>query len=217
MKYRSEIDGFRARRLLPALFTVLTVCCVFAVAWMPPNMLTVFARDLIAVSLFGSNIVFWRTSNYFSPRAEENPLLHMWSLAVEEQFYLLFPLLMLMLWRTGSLRLMIIVFVLLFVGSLAISEWGWRNSSIANFFLLPSRIFESHMDINDRMRALDLTFIDLHQIICEGRVDCPIFTEDLRLISHDGGHLTRDGAVYVGQALLEKSDIFHEIFVLPAQ
>lgn len=132
----------RARRLLPALFTVLAVCCVFAVAWMPPNTLTVFARDLIAVSLFASNIVFWRTSNYFSPRAEENPLLHMWSLAVEEQFYLLFPLLMLMLWRTGSLRVMITVFVLLFVGSLAISEWGWRNSSIANFFLLPSRIFE---------------------------------------------------------------------------
>ncbi len=132
----------RARRLLPALFTVLAFCSVFAVALMPPSLLMGFARDLIAVCLFVVNVVFWRTTNYFSDRAEENPLLHMWSLAVEEQFYIFFPLLILLLWRTRSPRLLMGTFVVIFLISLGASEWGWRHSSLANFFLLPSRAFE---------------------------------------------------------------------------
>lgn len=132
----------RARRLLPALFTVLAVCCGFAVAWMPPAALSDFSQNLIATSLFVSNIALWYKTNYFSSRAEENPLLHMWSLAVEEQFYILFPLLMLLLWRSRNARVMLAVLMACFLASLTISEYGWRNHAGANFFLLPSRAFE---------------------------------------------------------------------------
>lgn len=132
----------RARRLLPALFAVMAVCSFAAIVSMPPVPLSDFGRDLAAVGFFASNIVFWRTSNYFSRPAEENPLMHMWSLAVEEQFYIFFPLLMVVLWQARSVRLVITVIASLFFLSLFISEWGWRNSPIANFFLLPPRAFE---------------------------------------------------------------------------
>ena len=97
----------RARRILPALFFMLAFC--FAVAWasMLPEELQRFGQSLTAVQLFSSNIYFWQTTNYFSPAAEELPLLHTWSLAVEEQYYLLFPLLILLFYRKGKRTLLI--------------------------------------------------------------------------------------------------------------
>ena len=77
----------RARRILPALFLVMLVCIPFAWMWMLPDQLIIFLQSLIAVSLFASNFLFWRQSNYFDPISEEQPLLHTWSLAVEEQYY----------------------------------------------------------------------------------------------------------------------------------
>ena len=76
----------RARRILPALFFVMLCCLPFAWMWMLPAQFKDFSHALIAVGLFGSNILFWRKSGYFAPAAEENPLRHTWSLAVEEQF-----------------------------------------------------------------------------------------------------------------------------------
>mgnify|MGYP001065791542 CR=1 FL=1 len=66
----------RARRILPALFLVMLVCLPFAWAWMLPSQLLDFSNSLMAVSLFVSNIPFWRESDYFAPAAEEKPLLH---------------------------------------------------------------------------------------------------------------------------------------------
>ena len=82
----------RARRILPALVLVMVCCIPFAWMWMLPDQYLAFSRSLIAVSVFASNILFWRESGYFAAAAEEKPLLHTWSLAVEEQFYILFPL-----------------------------------------------------------------------------------------------------------------------------
>lgn len=131
----------RARRILPALFAVCLACIPFAWLWMLPEELEAFAKSLVAVNLFGSNILFWRESGYFDGAAELKPLLHTWSLAVEEQFYLLFPLLLIML-RKLSRNLLLAVLVLLSCLSLALAQWGSTAFPNANFYLLPTRAWE---------------------------------------------------------------------------
>lgn len=131
----------RARRILQALFFVVLCCVPFAWFWLQPPEFKEFSQSLIAVSLFVSNIFFWRAESYFAPAAEENPLLHTWSLAVEEQFYIFFPLLLLALWRFGRNPVFYVVVAVSGL-SLALSEYGWRNHAIANFYLLPTRAWE---------------------------------------------------------------------------
>ena len=132
----------RARRILPALFAMLTVSAVVAVLILLPYELAQFGRGLVAVLLFGSNILFWRESGYFAPASEENPLLHTWSLAVEEQYYILFPLVLWALWRAGMRPVMIILGALA-LGSLVLAEvLSTRMMPSANFYLLPTRAWE---------------------------------------------------------------------------
>jgi len=76
----------RARRILPALFFVIFVCIPFSLMWMLPSQLNDFSQSIVAVTFFASNILFWTESGYFDAAAEEKPLLHTWSLAVEEQY-----------------------------------------------------------------------------------------------------------------------------------
>lgn len=131
----------RARRILPALFFVMLCCLPLAWMLLLPNQMKDFAQSLVAVSLFASNILFWRESDYFSAAAEDKPLLHTWSLAVEEQYYILFPVFLFLAWRFGKNRVfwMVVVFAAI---SLALSEWGWRNRPVANFYLAPTRAWE---------------------------------------------------------------------------
>lgn len=75
----------RARRILPALFAVILACLPFAYMWMLPSELRDFAQSIVAVIFFASNILFWLEAGYFAAAAELKPLLHTWSLAVEEQ------------------------------------------------------------------------------------------------------------------------------------
>jgi peptidoglycan/LPS O-acetylase OafA/YrhL len=131
----------RARRILPALFFVMLVCIPFAWLWMLPSQMKDFSQSLVATSLFASNILFWRESGYFAAASEEKPLLHTWSLAVEEQYYLLFPLFFFLAWRFEKNRVLWIV-VIIAVMSFLLSEWGWRNQPIANFYLAPTRAWE---------------------------------------------------------------------------
>ena len=131
----------RARRILPALFFVLFACLPFAWLWMLPSGLKVFSDTLAAVVLFVSNISLQRQSGYFDTSAEFNPLLHTWSLAVEEQYYVVFPLLLMVLWKFGRQR---VVWVLagLAALSLLVSEYGVRQFPADNFFFSPSRAWE---------------------------------------------------------------------------
>lgn len=68
------------------------ICLFLAYNWLFPRKYQDFSQSLIAVNLFSSNILFWKESGYFAAAAELKPLLHTWSLAVEEQFYFIFPL-----------------------------------------------------------------------------------------------------------------------------
>src|SRR5690606_31882994 len=91
----------RARRILPALTLVVACSTIAAYLFMPPNYLTQYAQSVVAVMLFAANIYFYLTTNYFSTEADEKPLLHTWSLGVEEQFYLFFPLMVMALAAWG--------------------------------------------------------------------------------------------------------------------
>ena len=131
----------RARRILPALFLVMAASVPFAWAWMQPDALIGFSESIAAATFFVSNIYFWQTSSYFAIVNEQLPLLHTWSLAVEEQFYLVFPLVLWALWKLSP-RHLLSALILLALISLAYSEWRWRGASEANFYLAPSRAWE---------------------------------------------------------------------------
>ena len=108
---------------------------------MLPSEMKEFSQSLVAVSLFASNILFWQESGYFETAAEEKPLLHTWSLAVEEQYYLFFPLFLILFWRFGKKRVFWTIVIIATV-SLILSEWGWRYRAAANFYLAPTRAWE---------------------------------------------------------------------------
>ena len=132
----------RARRILPALFSVLLVC--IAVGWfvLPPDMFKELAQSVLATVFFVSNIRFWEsTGDYFGTAAEWEPLLHTWSLSVEEQFYLAFPLLLCLL--AGRHRNWLLGTVAGISGlSFAASIWATSAQPFANYFLTPFRVWE---------------------------------------------------------------------------
>ncbi|WP_428031841.1 acyltransferase family protein [Ancylobacter sp.] len=161
----------RARRILPALFVVMAACVPFALLWMIPDQLRDFGRSVTAVVFFVSNFLFWsEEGSYFAAAAELKPLLHTWSLAVEEQYYLIAPLSLALLWRFGR-RTVFWLVVATAVVSLAATEWGWRFAPRANFYLPQFRIWEllagsicgflaaSHARPNNVLSALGLAMI----------------------------------------------------------
>ena len=131
----------RFRRILPALTVVLLASMPFAWALMNPGQLRDFGQSVIAASLFVSNILFWREADYFETAAEQKPLLHTWSLAVEEQYYLLFPVFLFLAWRFGRARVFWLI-ALASCASLALSEYLSRVEPSANFYLAPTRVWE---------------------------------------------------------------------------
>ncbi len=131
----------RARRILPALFLVVLFCLPFAWAWLMPRDLKDFAQSVLGVSIFSSNIVFFLKSGYFDTAAELKPLLHTWSLAIEEQFYVFFPLILIVIMKWGR-SLAVITISILLVSSLMASIWASYNAPSAAFYLLPFRAWE---------------------------------------------------------------------------
>ena len=132
----------RARRIFPALAVVVIVTLIAGWFLMLPFGLQVIGQSAVALTVFASNIQFWRTSGYFDPAAEENPLLHTWSLSVEEQFYLIVPLLLCLVF---ALRLQRRLGLILGVGVLAsflVSVYYLGRDPKGAFYLLPSRAWE---------------------------------------------------------------------------
>jgi peptidoglycan/LPS O-acetylase OafA/YrhL len=129
----------RIRRIFPALFATLLGSLILGTFVLLPNDLKDLGQSVTAATLFASNILFWRESGYFDAPAEHNALLHTWSLAVEEQFYIVFPL-VLLFFRTRSNYLLYIAAALLV--SFALALWGVRNAPVTTFYLAPARAWE---------------------------------------------------------------------------
>jgi len=109
--------------------------------WMLPTQLKEFSQSLMAVSFFSSNILFWLQTEYFATAAKFKPLLHTWSLAVEEQYYLFFPLLIVFIRRFGR-QVMLALLAVLWLASFLLMQWGAGVHPGATFYLMPTRLWE---------------------------------------------------------------------------
>ena len=131
----------RVRRLAPALIATLVVTFIVAGAVLTPAHFQRFSGASLASLFSVSNIYFWSESGYFDAVAGLKPLLHTWSLSVEEQFYMIWPALLFLL-RASSARRIAAVFAALFVLSLVAASWGSAHIPGAAFFLMPFRVYE---------------------------------------------------------------------------
>lgn len=131
----------RARRILPALFVMMFICIPFSWYWMMPHEFKKFCLSIIGVSTFTSNIYFWFDSGYFSSANETKPLLHTWSLAVEEQFYILLPPLLLFCWRIKRVSLTFVISLITLLSFIS-AQYASTTYPEANFYLLPTRAWE---------------------------------------------------------------------------
>lgn len=131
----------RFKRLLPALVVLLTFSTLVSYFILTPGAYLEYAKTALGALLFVSNIEFWKYSNYFDGSGDVKPLLNTWSLAVEEQFYIVYPVLVYAICRLSK-RWVNPVLVVLWIFSLILSVWmSYRNPSAA-FYLFPTRAFE---------------------------------------------------------------------------
>lgn len=131
----------RIRRIFPALFVMVAGTCMAGTAILMPAELEGLGKSVVSTTLFASNILFWREAGYFDVASHLKPLLHTWSLAVEEQFYIFFPP---FLWCVHRWAREMIVgpLALGLVASLAISIYGVHHWPDATFYLPASRAWE---------------------------------------------------------------------------
>ena len=139
----SLLDFYRRRalRIFPALFVMLAVYAAVAYATLLPGELAAFAKSMLATALFSSNFYFHQSSGYFAPAAHAMPLLHTWSLAVEEQFYLVWPLLLMLLahrTRHAAVGLAAVLAAL----SFGAAAWGVSHDPAGSFYLSHARAWE---------------------------------------------------------------------------
>lgn len=127
----------RIRRIIPALLLLLTLVTLAASILLLPADLVGYSKSLLATLGFVANIYFWRDTDYFSRMAEEKPLLHLWSLSAEEQFYIIFPLLLVLLVRWSRRHVLLAITVLL-IGSFGLNVIALsRGGKFTGIFLTP--------------------------------------------------------------------------------
>lgn len=132
----------RARRILPPLLVVIAFTLIVGRLVMVPQDYADLGKSAMSVPLMAANVYFWTQTGYFAPAAEEQPLLHLWSLAVEEQFYIALPLILTFLAWRSRLRWDVRLWTLLAAGSFVLSWVGVYRSPSATFYLLPTRAWE---------------------------------------------------------------------------
>lgn len=136
------LEFYRSRlvRLYPAFFITLVTTSVFAATILLPDELSDYVQSYLSSIGLVSNFFFWRTTGYFNPSVDFLPLIHIWSLSVEEQYYLIFPFVILFLFK--SRKSPRIFFGFLFITSLTLSLALIHQYPVATFYLLPFRIWE---------------------------------------------------------------------------
>lgn len=132
----------RARRILPILFTVFIVSFPLAYKYLLPNQFIEYAQSILSATFFGSNVFFYFTNTQYG--AEDSllqPFLHTWSLGVEEQFYILFPIVLLLAYKFAKNHLVTIIAILILI-SLQYADWQSNKNTQLNFLMLTSRLWE---------------------------------------------------------------------------
>ena len=142
----------RIRRILPALFSIILISVPFGYFLMLPDDLENFGQSQIASVFSANNLLLWLTENYFSVRNEFKPLVHTWSLGVEEQFYIFYPVFFILAYRIRKRIPILFSLTFLWLASFSLSAWcsvqisttphGIENLNAASFYLLPTRAFE---------------------------------------------------------------------------
>src|SRR5688572_5179641 len=136
----SDFYARRIRRIFPALILVLAACLLFGSFALLPDELQQLGKHVGAASAFVSNVVLWSETGYFDRAAELKPLLHLWSLGVEEQFYLAWPVLALVLWKRRHDLLLTVL--LLSLASFGLGIAVGHESRPAHFYLPMTRFWE---------------------------------------------------------------------------
>ena len=168
----------RIRRIIPVLYFVILISILFSIALLKPIEMISFGKSLIANTFFISNILFWREGGYFDILSHHKPLFHTWSLGVEEQYYLLFPIFLLIIWKFGK-RVTFVFISISFLISFFLADYLVSNKSIFSFYMLPTRgwellagslsaiyLQENFKKINNSHLKNILSFIGLFIISC---------------------------------------------------
>ena len=132
----------RIRRIYPALFLVLSAVCVAGWILLLPSDFVALGKQILGGSTFAANIVLWWQSGYFSPEAALKPLLHLWSLGVEEQYYLIFPVICMVFYRSKSRWVLPAAFLTIAAVSMFLNVAFVSRYSEATYFLPFSRLWE---------------------------------------------------------------------------
>jgi peptidoglycan/LPS O-acetylase OafA/YrhL len=131
----------RARRILPALFTVIIASIPFAWILLSPKAIKEYANSVLYSLFFSSNFWFWLEDSYWAEPSALKPFLHTWSLAIEEQFYIFTPFILIITWRLARKYMHIVILIILAL-SLLFAEYASRTHPEFSFFMLPSRMWE---------------------------------------------------------------------------
>ena len=135
--------AWRIRRLLPAAFVAVALISLVGLLLAAPLDRSELAADGAASALSLANMRFIGSVDYFAATTSPSPFLHFWSLSVEEQFYLVWPaLIVLLTWRGGSSRRLIVALLIGVVASFALSIWLTDTSPARAFYLLPTRVWQ---------------------------------------------------------------------------
>ena len=132
----------RFRRIFPALWVMSLTCFVFGYFYISPSDMQDLSKSLIRTFLFISNIYFYKHSGYFDLAAELKPLIHTWSLSIEEQYYIFFPAILMLLHRHVGKKYIAPIIAFVMVCGLMLSQYMLASDQLGSYYLIQSRGWE---------------------------------------------------------------------------